>query len=197
MLTLPAVVKSQFPPAVQSNYCFNPRPNTVKIAQSVESLLSTHDLLDTPLQRLPLHGNLLVPSTHPDAGKGQPLNWVTRISGLLSQAHMDRILDSLDHADNVGCKAFCKSGERTKGLAPHHPGVFFRASQINKPWISRDLLQPATAQSDKGKGKVSPVEVERKDAMIRLVMALDSVVNGRVQRLLRRTDKATWLLCHR
>ena len=110
---------------------------------------------------------------------------------------MDRILDSLDQADDVGCKAYCKSGERTQGLAPHHPGVFFRASQIDRPWISKDLLQTTTGLTNKGKRPVTSLEAQRKEAMIRLVMSLDSVVNGRVQRLLRRIDKETWMLCHR
>jgi hypothetical protein len=194
---VPASFPSAFPPHVQWHYCFNPRPNTDNIVKSVNLLLINSGLDSTPMIRLPLHGNLAIPSTHPEAGTTHPLNWAVRVSGLLSQRQMDVILESLDHADDVGCQPKCKSGERTQGLAPHHPGIFFRASQIDRPWISRDLLQPVTQPNARKQGKISPLETIRKDAMIRLIMSVDSVVNGPVQRTLRRVDKEAWMSCHR
>jgi hypothetical protein len=92
---------SEFPVESQSFYCFNPRSHSKSIEATTDKMLARLGLSGKPLTRLPMEGNLRIPSTHPNAGNGEPLYWAARVSKLLPQSQMDRILDALESAERV------------------------------------------------------------------------------------------------
>lgn len=180
------VIHAPFPCHVQGYYSHNPRSNTLHIRRIVDRVLDRAGLLETPLTRLPETGNLLVPST--EADDHHPKYWAARLSGLLTRAAQDDILDTLQHALKVGCRPFVKGIERTDGGSAHHPGIFLKPSQLKTPWVSRDTLQPHSNPS---------VAAQRRDAMLQLCAAIDRVANTSVKRHMRRLDEPTYRRHHR
>ncbi|OCF38241.1 hypothetical protein I317_08002, partial [Kwoniella heveanensis CBS 569] len=175
----PAVIQPPSPLHVQTYYCNHTRSNRSNIDAIVHKLLG--ESADKPLRRLPEHGDLLLPRP---ARSGGPNYWVIRLSGQLSQRHQDKILGAVRAGERAGCQAFIKGTERTAGLSPHHLGILFRASGIQMPWVTNDTLQPHSKQK---------LQAERRQCMLEVCLAIDSVTEERVQTRLSELDHKAWL----
>lgn len=190
-------VPSPFPVTVQMDIATNGKPNRTRIQQCLDHLLAQHGLGDRAKDRLPLHGNILIPS--PTEMPGIPF-WAYRASGLLPQRLMDGVLDALSDAESAGChphinplkKAQALARKRIKqGLAPlpaggarsdyevpFHIGVFKHPSQLfTQPWVTKDTLQGLRGQG--------PTRQKRIGKMMTLCKSIDNLVNGRVQGLIK------------
>lgn len=191
------VAASPFPIELQMDIALNGKPNRTRIQHRVDTLLRQHGLGHMENQRLPLHGNILIPAP-PDLPT-VPF-WAFRASGILPQRLMDGVLNAMAEAEAAGChphinplkkaQAVAKRRER-QGLpplpsggarsdyeVPFHIGVFKHPSRIfSQPWVTKDTLQGL-----KGDG---PTRQRRVAKMMALCKSLDNLVNGRVQGLLR------------
>lgn len=129
--------------------------------------------------------DLLVPSTAPGNDQIRPAFWVIKKRNLLTDSHVTRILNALETAFQLGCKPHIHGAERSDGFSAFHAGAFFKPCATKTiPWVSNDVLQPATSNGKKAKVQAA----NRMDAMVKLCLAIDSVLNTRGQSALKKHD---------
>ena len=98
---------------------------------------------------------------------------------------MDRIVKALDFANPVGCWPYIRGAERSDGFSAFHAGVFLKPSATKSlPWVLNDTLQPPTSTGHKSQRQ----SAIRMQAMVKLCLAIDSVLNTRGQRALMAHD---------
>lgn len=181
----------------------NGKANRSRIQQRVNCLLEAGGLQEQPLQRLPLHGNIMIKS--PADMKDIPF-WGYRASGIMRQHLMDGVIQSLRHAEAVGCKPFINplkkaeavarkraalglaplpaGGLRSDYEAPFHIGVFKHPNQtFDHPWVTKDTLQGFSGNSASRHNKIA--------AMLPLCSALDSIAFGPIANVLRQVAPET------
>ncbi|ORY21808.1 hypothetical protein BCR39DRAFT_508291, partial [Naematelia encephala] len=121
-------------------------------------------------------------------GSGRPRYCIIKKSSLLTGDMMERIMRAMEHALTVGCRPFLKSNSRSSGHPSFHVGHFLKpSSQHDTPWVSRDTLQPSWNDS----ASATATHENRQDAMMSLALAIDSVLNGRVQKALKEIDPSS------
>lgn len=187
---------SNFPVEIQCDIHTNGRSNRHQIQPRIDRLLRKHGLQDTPVQRLPLRGNVMIPA--PKSMTSIPF-WGFRAGGLIPKNLMDAVQDNLEAAEHAGCRPFInplkkaatlarkwereglphiQGGSRSDFEVPFHIGVFKHPNQAyHQPWISKDTLQGL-----KGDG---PTRAHRITKMMDLCKSIDNIANGRVQNLVR------------
>jgi hypothetical protein len=198
-----SVITSPYPELVQADIVLNGKPNRTRIQDRVDRLKSEYGISPGPLQRAPLHGNILIPV--PNNITKQPF-WGFRASGILPQHLMDGVIEAMAEAEAAGChpninplkKAAARAKRREReGLSPtstggarsdyevpFHIGVFKHPSRVfDQPWITKDTLQGLS-----GDGKTREMRIGK---MMALCKSLDNLVNGRVQRLLAKVTPQT------
>jgi hypothetical protein len=181
-------IQSTFPDHIQARYCYRPRHNTSLIDAQVFSLLRKHALLPLAPTVLPPGTDILIPSTHPDAGKARPAYWVIKKANLLTGDHVVRILDAFARALELGCKPHIQGAERTDGQSAFHAGAFLKpCASKSLPWVSMDTLQPPRSSGPAAQQH----SMRRMAAMVDICLAIDSVLNTRGQNALKRHDPRT------
>lgn len=179
------LVKSLHPDQVQARYAYRPRHNTKLIDRQVFMLLRENALLPiAPVVARP-DVDLFIPSTAPGNALTRPAFWVIKKKNLLTEDHVNRILNSLETAIQLGCKPHIHGAERSDGFSAFHAGAFFKPCATKTiPWVSNDVLQPPTTSSLKSQAQSD----KRMSAMVHLCLAIDSVLNTRGQGALKKHD---------
>lgn len=180
-----AVIPSHLPSQVQARYSYRPRHNTSQIDRQVFALLKENALLPIAPMVVRPDMDLLVPSTAPGNDNTRPAFWVIKKKNLLTDNHVQRLLDALDHAFALGCKPHIHGAERSDGFSAFHAGAFFKpCASKTIPWVSNDVLQPPSSKGKQSRAQSS----KRMSAMVDLCLAIDSVLNTRGQRALKKHD---------
>ena len=131
---------------MQARYCYRPRHNTAHIDRQAFNLLEEHALLSLAPRDLRPDTDILIPSTVPGNTRSRPTYWFIKKGNLLTNVHVDRIDQSLDFANQVGCRHHIHGAERSDGFSAFHAGAFLKASDTKSlPWVSNDTLQPPTS----------------------------------------------------
>lgn len=170
---------------MQARYCYRPRHNTAHIDLQVFNLLKEHALLPLAPQVFPPDTDILMPSTAPGNTHSRPAYWLIKKRNLLTDDHVDRIVKALDVANQVGCRPHIHGAERSDGFSAFHAGAFLKPSATKSlPWVSNDTLQPPSSTGHKSQQQ----SAIRMEAMVKLCLAIDSVLNTRGQRALKAHD---------
>jgi hypothetical protein len=179
------LVQSTYPHQVQSRYCYRPRHNTAHIDLQVFNLLKEHALLPLAPQVMRADTDLLIPSTAPGHTRSRPAYWLIKKRNLLTDDHVNRIVTALNTANQVGCRPHIHGAERSDGFSAYHAGAFLKPSATKSlPWVSNDTVQPPTSSGHKSQQH----SIIRMDAMVKLCLAIDSVLNTRGQKALKTHD---------
>jgi hypothetical protein len=148
-------------------------------------LLKEHALLPLAPTVLPRNTDLLIPSTAPGNAQSRPAYWLIKKKSLLTIDQVNRILHALDHANQLGCRPHIHGAERSDGFSAFHAGAFLKPSATKSmPWVSNDTLQPPTSSGQRSLEQ----STRRMTAMVKLCLAIDSVLNTRGQRALKAHD---------
>lgn len=178
-------IRSHLPSQVQARYCYRPRHNTAHINSQVFALLQEHALLPLAPKILRHDTDLLIPSTAPGHGHSRPAYWLIKKKSLLTGDHVNRILEALDNANQLGCRPHINGAERSDGFSAFHAGAFLKPSATKSmPWVSNDTLQPPSSAGPRSQNQ----SAQRMSAMIKLCLSIDSVLNTRGQRALKTHD---------
>ena len=149
------------------------------------NLLKEHALLPKAPQVLRPDADILIPSTAPGNSCSRPKYWLIKKRNLLTNDHVDRIIQALDAANQVGCRPHIHGAERSDGFSAFHAGAFMKPSATKLlPWVSNDTVQPPSSAGPKSQQQ----SAIRMEAMVKLCMAIDSVLNTRGQRVLKTHD---------
>ena len=151
----------------------------------VFNLLREHALLPIAPKVLRPDTDILIPSTAPGNSSSRPKYWVIKKRNLLTSDHVDRIIQALDAANQLGCRPHIHGAERSDGFSAFHAGAFLKPSATKSlPWVSNDTIQPPSSNGAKSQQQ----SALRMEAMVKLCLAIDSVLNTRGQRVLKALD---------